>query len=100
MKSLSENISLGKKEFIFMSSNDGKCSECDEKKPLDSMVLKYAREHPKNVYECIDCKIDFENFKEKDFEEYKEHKETLIQVLDDEYVTNSKMKNLIKWCFG
>ncbi len=80
----------------FQATHSGKCFTCQDIKPLDAMLKKdYHHE-----YECIDCKVDNENIKYRNFENYAVHKKTIENVLNDVDVPVSKLRALIKWCFG
>lgn len=70
------------------SISTGKCSDCEQHKPLDSML----RKEYKGVYHCIDCFVsNYDNLKEG-YEQFikTENKDEKIRI----------SKKILGWLFG
>lgn len=63
----------------------GKCSDCNENKPLDEMIEK---DKDTGIYHCNDCHTDIE------WDFYKNY------FTFDTINAENKMHRLMKWCFG
>ena len=73
----------------FQTEHFGKCNNCQDNKPLDSMVRE---QYKKGTYECIDC------FSEKiDVLKYDVY---TTWKIDHRVVSRTRIKKLIAWCFG
>jgi len=79
-----------KKPAPFQSLNDGKCSTCEESRPLDMMLRV---DYKKGLYECIDCKVDKEEVRLSVYD-------NLQKRTVDLTINRGKLRKLIGWVFG
>ena len=69
----------------FLSSHEGDCFDCGNKKTLDSMI---RINNTKGLYHCIDCET--EQFNKYYFQN------NLPPTIEQ----SSKINKMFKWCFG